>query len=244
MGVRDRSIERGRALHEHTVSPTSLQHSRSRCPLVVVFIVLEGVEGSGKSTQSRLLSAWLTESGIPHVLTREPGGTQVGEEIRRALLHGGEVPPRTELLLMVAARAAFVDQVVMPALARGEVVIADRYEISSFAYQGYGRGMPLEDVRRVNTFATGGLRPDITILLDIDPQEGAARRDRAGAAADRIEKAGDDFHHQVARAYRLLSESEPCVAVIPGDGPAEAVQARIRELLRERFPETFAPGQG
>ncbi|HEX2165719.1 MAG TPA: dTMP kinase, partial [Longimicrobiales bacterium] len=165
-------------------------------------------------------------------------------EIRRALLHGGDVPARTELLLMVAARAAFVEQVVKPALERGEVVVADRYELSSFAYQGYGRGMPLEDVRRVNTFATDGLRPDLTILLDLDPQEGAARRQRAGAAADRIEKAGDDFHRRVARAYRLLSESEPGVVMISGDGAAEAVQARIRDLLRERFAETFAPGQG
>lgn len=209
-----------------------------------MFIVLEGVEGSGKSTQSGLLSEWLNELGVAHVLTREPGGTQVGEEIRRALLHGGDVPPRTELLLMVAARAAFVDQVVRPALARGEVVIADRYELSSFAYQGYGRGVPLEDVWRVNAFATDGMRPDLTILLDLDPQEGAARRERTGASADRIEKAGDDFHREVARAYRLLSQSEPGVTVVPGAGSPDAVQTRIRQLLRERFPETFPPGQG
>jgi dTMP kinase len=209
-----------------------------------LFIVIEGVEGSGKSTQSRLLSEWLTEVGIANILTREPGGTQVGEEIRRALLHGGVVPPRTELLLMVAARAAFVDQVVRPALDRGQVVIADRYELSSFAYQGYGRGVPLDDVRRVNRFATGGLRPDLTILLDVEPQEGAARRQRSGAAADRIESAGDDFHRDVAQAYRLLSASEPGVAVIPGEAPPETVHARIRELLRERFPETFPVAQG
>ncbi|MBR9989081.1 MAG: dTMP kinase [Gemmatimonadetes bacterium] len=209
-----------------------------------MFIVFEGVEGSGKSTQSRLLSEWMTREGIPNVLTREPGGTQVGEEIRRALLHGGDVPPRTELLLMVAARASFVAQVVRPALERGEIVIADRFELSSFAYQGYGRGLPLADVRRVNEFATDGLRPDITILLDVEPHEGAARRERAGAAPDRIEKAGDDFHHAVARAYRLLSESEPGVAVIRGDVPPNMVQARIRGVLQERFPETFPPGQG
>lgn len=208
-----------------------------------MFVVLEGVEGSGKSTQAGLLSEWLKEEGIAHVLTREPGGTQVGEEIRRALLHGGDVPPRTELLLMLAARAAFVDQVVRPALERGDVVISDRYELSSFAYQGYGRGVPLDDVRRVNAFATGALRPDLTILLDLDPQEGAARRERAGAAADRIEKAGEDFHAEVARAYRLLSEGEAGISVIAGDGPPESVQSRIRDLLRERFPETFPPAQ-
>jgi dTMP kinase len=209
-----------------------------------MFVVLEGVEGSGKSTQSRLLSEWLTEVGVRNILTREPGGTQVGEEIRRALLHGGDVPPRTELLLMVAARAAFVDQVVKPALERGEAVIADRYELSSFAYQGYGRGVPLDEIRRVNMFATGGLRPDLTIVLDIEPAQGAARRQRAGAAADRIEQAGADFHRAVARAYRLLSRSEPDIAVVGGDAPPETVQARIRERLRERFPETFPPGQG
>jgi dTMP kinase len=209
-----------------------------------LFLVLEGVEGSGKSTQAGLLSEWLTGVGIPHVLTREPGGTRVGEEIRRALLHGGEVPARTELLLMVAARAAFVDQVVRPALERGEVVIADRYELSSLAYQGYGRGVPLGEVRRVNRFATGGLRPDLTIVLDIEPQEGAARRQRAGAAADRIESAGDAFHREVARAYRLLSDQEPGIAVIAGDAPPEAVHGRIRALLRDRFPETFPAAQG
>jgi dTMP kinase len=209
-----------------------------------LFLVLEGVEGSGKSTQAGLLSEWLTGVGIPHVLTREPGGTRVGEEIRRALLHGGEVPARTELLLMVAARAAFVDQVVRPALERGEVVIADRYELSSLAYQGYGRGVPLGEVRRVNRFATGGLRPDLTIVLDIEPQEGAARRQRAGAAADRIESAGDAFHREVARAYRLLSDQEPGIAVVAGDAPPEAVHGRIRALLRDRFPETFPAAQG
>lgn len=209
-----------------------------------MFIVFEGVEGSGKSTQARLLAEWLSESGMDPVLTREPGGTQIGEDIRRALLHGGDVPPRTELLLMVAARAAFVDEVVRPALARGSIVIADRFELSSFAYQGYGRGVPLDDVRRVNTFATGGLRPDLTLLLDVDPQEGAARRVRAGAVADRIESAGALFHAAVARAYRLLSETEPGVCRVAGDAPPEVVQERIRELLRERFPETFPTAQG
>jgi dTMP kinase len=209
-----------------------------------VFIVLEGIEGSGKSTQSRLLSEWLAGQGIAHVLTREPGGTQVGEEIRRALLHGGDVPARTELLLMLAARAAFVDQVVRPALDSGRIVIADRYEMSSFAYQGFGRGLALDDVRRANDFATTGLRPDLTIVLDVDPQEGVTRRARAGAADDRIERAGAEFHLQVARAYRLLSETEAGVAVVPGSGEPEAVQERIREVLRDRFPETFVSAQG
>jgi dTMP kinase len=209
-----------------------------------MFIVFEGIEGSGKSTQAGLLAEWLAGRGMAHVLTREPGGTQVGEEIRRALLHGGDVPPRTELLLMLAARAAVVDQVVRPALHSGRIVIADRYEMSSFAYQAYGRGLGLDEVRGANAFATTGLRPDLTIVLDVDPQEGVARRERAGAAADRIESAGAEFHLEVARAYRLLSETEPGVALVAGRGAPETVHERIRVLLRERFPETFAPPQG
>jgi dTMP kinase len=209
-----------------------------------MFIVLEGVEGSGKSTQAQRLSAWLDSLGIRHVLTREPGGTRVGEEIRNALLHGGDVPPRTELLLMVAARAALVHQVIRPALDRGEIVVSDRYELSSFAYQGYGRGVPLDEVRLVNAFATGGLSPDLTLLLDVEPEEGVARRERAGAGADRIERAGDEFHRQVGRAYRLLSGSEPGVAVVAAGADPDSVHATIRDLLRARYPETFAAAQG
>jgi dTMP kinase len=210
-----------------------------------LFIVLEGVEGSGKSTQARLLGEWLDGRGIPHILTREPGGTRIGEEIRRALLHGGDdVPARTELLLMLAARAAFVDQVVLPALERGTVVVADRYELSSFAYQGYGRGLALDSLRQANTFATGGLRADLTIVLDVDPPEGAARQARAGAAADRIERAGAAFHETVGRAYRLLSESGDDIVAVSGSAAPEEVHRRIIGLLQRRFPETFAVATG
>jgi dTMP kinase len=209
------------------------------------FIVFEGIEGSGKSTQARLLADWLREHGIAHILTREPGGTRIGEEIRRALLHGGDdVPARTELLLMLAARAAFVDRIVTPALARGDIVIADRYELSSLAYQGYGRGLPLEAVRRANAFATGGLAPDLTIVLDVAEQEGVARRAAAGAAADRIERAGAEFHRQVAEAYRLLSGMERGVEVVAGDGTPDTVHAAVLAVLSDRFPETFRAPQG
>jgi dTMP kinase len=212
---------------------------------MAMFIVLEGVEGSGKSTQARLLGEWLAARGVPHLVTREPGGTQLGEEIRAALLHGGDdVPARTELLLMVAARSAFVAQVVRPALAGGRVVVADRYELSTLAYQGYGRGLPLAEVRQVNAFATGGLSPDLTIVLDVEVAEGAARRARAGAAADRIERAGAAFHEAVARAYRLLCRSEPGVERVPGGGEPAAVHGAIVRLLGRRFPETFASAQG
>jgi dTMP kinase len=210
-----------------------------------VFIVLEGIEGSGKSTQARLLGEWLSSRDVPHLVTREPGGTRIGEEIRAALLHGGEeIGPRTELLLMVAARSAFVSEVVRPALETGMVVIADRYELSTLAYQGYGRRLPLDAVRQVNAFATGGVKPDLTIVLDVEVSEGVSRRSAAGAAADRIERAGDAFHAVVARAYRLLSDTEADVESVAGGEPPEAVHAAILRLLGGRFPETFASAKG
>lgn len=209
-----------------------------------IFIALEGVEGCGKSTQARLLASWLAETGVPHRLTREPGGTSIGEEIRRALLHGGDMPARTELLLYLAARAALVEQVVRPALQAGMVVVADRSELSTFAYQGYGRGLPLAEVRAANEVATGGLRPDLTIVLELAPEVGEARRVAAGGAADRIERAGSSFHQAVSRAYRLLSQQETGVVAVAGDAEPNVVHDSIRRVLGRRFPETFpqAPG--
>lgn len=208
------------------------------------FIVLEGIEGSGKSTQARRLGEWLARRGVAHLVTREPGGTAVGEAIRDVVLHGDEVHARTELLLMLAARATFVEQVVAPALGRGQVVIADRFELSTLAYQGYGRGLPLEDVRRLNAFATGGVAPDLTIVLDVDVAEGQARRGARGGAADRIERAGVAFHGRVGEAYRLLATTEPGVVSVAGQQEPDAVHAAIMALLAERFPETFAAATG
>jgi dTMP kinase len=141
-----------------------------------VFIVFEGAEGSGKSTQVRMLGEWLQMHGVPHVLTREPGGTTVGEEIRAILLHGADIPPETELLLMNAARAVFVADVVKPALAASKIVVADRFSLSSLAYQGYGRGLPLEDVRRICAFAAQGVEPDLTIVLDVSLETSSIKR--------------------------------------------------------------------
>ena len=206
-----------------------------------LFLVFEGVEGSGKTTQAALLADWLSARGIPHVLTREPGGTAVGEEIRRLVLHQRhEVPARTELMLVLAARAAFVHEIVRPALQRGEVVVADRYELSTLAYQGYGRGLPLDEVRATNAVATGGLRPDLTLVLDVSAADGAARRHAAGLERDRIEGAGAAFHAQVAEAYHLLAGSEAGVERVAGGGAVAVVRAEVMRLLGAHFPETFA----
>lgn len=209
-----------------------------------LFVVFEGVEGSGKSTQARLLGDRLAARGVDCVVTREPGGTAAGEEIRRIVLHGDAIPARAELLLILAARAVFVEEVVRPALDRGAVVVADRFELSSLAYQGYGRGLPLDEVRRLNAFATGGIAPDVTWVLDVPPELGAERRARAGAGADRIEREPESFHARVAEAYRLLSDMEPRVERIDGTQPTEAVAAEVLRRLEARFPETFPSGAG
>lgn len=205
------------------------------------FIVLEGVEGAGKSTQVRLLSAWLTEAGIPHVSAREPGGTPVGEAIRAVLLEAREldVPAETELFLMLGARAAFVRDVVRPALERGEVVIADRFDFSTFAYQGYGRGIPLEDVMRLNEVAIGGQRPDAYVVLDVPVAEGAARQAAEGGEPDRIEAEGVRFLERIRTGYLELAEEEGRAHTLDGRGDADRVHARIRTLLESLFPETF-----
>src|SRR3954468_19672390 len=179
-----------------------------------IFIVLEGIEGSGKSTQARLLDEWLSAESIPHLMTREPGGTAHGEEIRRILLHSTDMPPVTELLLMLAARATLLAELVRPALNEGKVVVADRFDISTIAYQGYGRGLPLDDVRKANAIATRGLTPDVVFLLDAPQSVGIARRASSRPGEDRIESAGRAFHDRVSEAYRLLAQDALNVARI------------------------------
>ena len=208
-----------------------------------LFLVLEGIEGSGKTTQAGLLAAWLEARGLPHLLTREPGGTAVGEEVRRLLLDGGALDARTELLLMLSARAALVSQVIEPALAEGRVVVADRYELSTLAYQAHGRGLALARVRELNEFATGGLRPDLTVVLSVPRATGEARR-AARSVQDRIESAGAGFHERVAEGYHILAAAEPGVAMLDGTDPPGAVHAALLDLLRSRFPETFGRTQG
>lgn len=168
-----------------------------------LFVVLEGGDGAGKSTQAALLAGHLQQRGRDVVRTREPGGTPIGEKLRALVLdHGhGEVDARTEALMFAAARAAHVEQLIVPALSRGAAVVCDRYIDSSVAYQGTGRGLGTEEVLRLNRWATGGLRPDLTILLDVDPQAGRHRRTAGEAAEDRLESEPDDFHARIRQAF-------------------------------------------
>lgn len=210
-----------------------------------LFIVLEGGDGVGKTTHAALLSAWFTALGLPHVSTREPGGTPVGEAIRKIVLAGPEMdmPPETELMLILGARAAFVRDVVRPALAEGKLVLADRFSLSTMAYQGYGRGLDLEDVRRAIDMATGGLVPDLYIVLDLPADEGEERQRHDGSTPDRIEAAGRSFRDSVREAYLDLAASEASVEVVSARGSPDEVHSRIRERLAARFPATFSePG--
>jgi dTMP kinase len=206
-----------------------------------LFLVLEGVEGVGKTTQARLLLEWMEGLGLPASLAREPGGTPAGEAIREVLLdrEGLDIQAETELLLMLAARAAFVREVVRPLLEGGGIMLADRFETSTFAYQGFGRGLPLDEVRRLNRFATGGLRPNLVLVLDLPWEEGRARQEREGKAADRIESAGDAFLARVRDGYRQLAREGSDVVLVDGSASPQRVQEEIRSILRARFPETF-----
>jgi len=201
------------------------------------------VEGAGKSTQAGLLGDWFGSLALPHVLAREPGGTPVGEAIRTLVLDRTDltVPPETELFLILAARAAFVDGVVRPALERGDVVVADRFDFSTLAYQGYGRGLDLAEVRRANSLATGGLKPDLVLVLDLPVAAGLERKGGA-AHGDRIEREGETFLTRVREGYLELARDEPGTRLLDASGTPENLCAEIRRVLEDTFPGTFSPG--
>ena len=206
------------------------------------FITFEGGEGCGKSTQIRLLAERLREAGREVLLTREPGGTALAEKIRSLVREETGDPPtsRAETLLFIASRAQVVENVIRPALAAGTWVLCDRFADSTFAYQGFGRGLDLGELKRINSFATGGLVPDKTILLNVPPEVSAARmRAREVAtntSADRMEKAGDLFHSRLKQGFLELAAAEPDrFSVIQADGGiaevGEAVWNSIQPML-------------
>ena len=211
-------------------------------------IVFEGGEGSGKSTQLRLLSDALTKAGVAHRCLREPGGTALGAEVRRLVLEREwEVDARAEALLFMASRAQMVARELRPALASGEHVLLDRFFLSSYAYQIGGRGLPEDEVRAANGFATGGLVPDLTLLLTFPVAEGLARAAERSSAHDRMEREGAAFHDRVAGAFEAFArpdwqrahpECGPIVS-IEAVGSEREVAGRVREALRTRWPGTF-----
>jgi len=205
-----------------------------------VFIAFEGGEGVGKSTQIRLLADWLRTHGIAVTETFEPGSTEIGAKIRRILLeHDGSDPsPRAEALLFAADRAHHVDTVIRPALERGGVVLTDRYVDSSLAYQGAGRSFDADEIRRLSAWATGDLRPELTILLDADPAVGLARaQQRSGA--DRLESESVEFHQRVRKAFSGLAEASPerylvLDASMSPEALAEQIRGAVTGLLAAR----------
>lgn len=202
-----------------------------------LFVTFEGGDGVGKTTQASLLEAWLTDAGHRVVRTREPGGTEVGILIRDIVLHHrGEVSPRAEALLYAADRAHHVDTVVRPALQRGDVVIQDRYLDSSVAYQGAGRVLGRDEVRDLSLWATGGLLPDVTVLLDLEPSLARDRLDADDKPFDRLEAERESFHTSVREEFLVLAAAEPdrflvLDATLPAAELAAAVRGRVGALL-------------
>ncbi|WIB28047.1 dTMP kinase [Curtobacterium sp. MCSS17_015] len=195
------------------------------------FITLEGGDGAGKTTQAERLEQWLEAHGRQVIRTREPGGTPLGQRIREIVLHErGHVAPRAEALLYAADRAHHVETVVRPALARGAVVLQDRYIDSSVAYQGVARGLGAEQIRTVSDWAADGVTPDLTVLLDLDVTVGRARVAAArGDVFDRLESEAATFHETVRQAFLAMARAEPDrFLVVDAAEPADAVQERVR----------------
>ena len=203
------------------------------------FIALEGGEGAGKSTQAKRLDSWLSHEGYDVLLTHEPGDTEIGQLLRRIVLDPatGPMSDRTETLLYAADKAEHVERVVLPALARGAVVVTDRYVDSTLAYQGAGRSLADDDVERIARWATCDLRPDLTVLLDLDPQAGLTRFEER----DRIEGESVEFHERVRAMFLRLAAADPERYLVvdarrPADEIEKLVRARVEPLLRRSQP--------
>ncbi len=199
------------------------------------FITLEGPEGSGKSTHAILLAGYISGSGIKVVRTREPGGVSIAEELRRILLdRGSRISPRSELLLYAAGRSQHTDELIRPALERGDFVISERYTHASMAYQGYGRGLDLDLIQRLNEIATCGIKPDLVIVLDVDSRSGLRRVKQSGRQLDRLELETTEFHERVRQGYLEMAESDKNIVVIDTAAPQEKVHKKIIETVHQR----------
>jgi dTMP kinase len=208
-----------------------------------VFITLEGPEGGGKTLQIVSLAAFLRQQGYDVLTTREPGGTSIGEQVRGILsnLDNTAMQPRTEILLFQASRAQLVEQVIRPHLTRKGLVISDRYADSTLAYQGYGRQLPLEALRMIIDFATGSLKPDLTLLLDLDVDAGL-RRKQNGGEWNRLDAESRAFHARVRAGYMELAALEPQRWVtIDAAKPVEEVQQAMRQVVMQRLAQRNAP---
>jgi dTMP kinase len=202
-----------------------------------LFVTLEGPDGGGKSTQASRLVDYLQGRGLNVLLTREPGGTLIGDQIRRTLMDLGNtgMHPRTEILLFSASRAQIVHQVIRPHLESGGIVVCDRFYDSTLAYQGYGHGLDLQALQAITAFATGGLRPDLTLLLDLPAEDGLRRRKRGGQW-NRLDAYDLAFHQRVRQGYFALADTEPERWVrVDATQPLDAVHAAIREAVDARL---------
>jgi dTMP kinase len=198
-----------------------------------IFITLEGIDGCGKSTQARLLTQALRKMGHEVVLTREPGGTALGRRLRKIVLHTtSKVYPQAEQFLYLADRAQHVEEVILPALAAGKIVVSERFTDSTIAYQGAGRGLPREQLVGLNQISTGGLQPTLTILFDISPAAARERRESNGHSADRFERLEDAFHKRLAREYRRLASEEPArIKTVKASGTVQDVHEKVMNIL-------------
>lgn len=197
-----------------------------------LFVAFEGGDGAGKSTQARLVAEAFDETGRETVVTRQPGGTGLGEQLRALVLHGGHVGARAEALVFAADKAQHVAEVVGPALARGAVVVTDRYTDSSVAYQGAGRDLGAAEVHDLQMWAVDGLLPDLTVVLDVPSDEGRRRR---GGQHDRLESEADAFHDAIRAHFLAIARAAPeRYVLLDGTAPVEDVQAQVRDALRSR----------
>jgi len=194
-----------------------------------LFIVMEGIDGSGKSTQAKLLNDYLLSLNISNILTREPGGTQLAEHLRKIILDPQiACNSKSELLLFMASRSAHVEDIIKPAIAAQKTVICDRFYLSTFAYQGYGRGLFLDDIRLLNDFATSMLKPDLTFIFDVDVKTALSR---TGKDADRFEDEGVAFMENVARGYRELALTENNCFMISSDDSVEGTFFEVKQII-------------